>query len=133
MEGKKVNKIVQEAVVKAVHTGEDVITAVGNVTKEIISTIKNEDLNNKEKAQKLAKEALEGAKEGFEKSKPPTEEFVKKASIAINDSFKEHAPKVASFVKDVFSGIVDGTKEVIHEHKKETEKPGKEKKSEKEE
>lgn len=117
MEEKKVSKIVREAVIKAVHAGEDVVVAVGNVTKEIISTIKTEDLNNKEKAQKLAKEALEGAKEGFEKAKPPTEEFVKKASITISDTFKAHAPKVASFVKDVFSGIVDGTKEVIKEHK----------------
>ena len=65
MEEKKVSKIVQDAVVKAIHAGEDVVTAVGNVTKEIISTVKAEDLNNKEKAQKLAKEALEGAKEGF--------------------------------------------------------------------
>jgi len=122
MEVKKVKKNVQDAVVKAVHAGEDVVAAVENVTKEIISTIKAEDLNNKEKAQKLAKEALEGAKEGFEKAKPPTEEFVKKASVTISESFKEHAPKVADFVKDVFSGIVDGTKEVIDEHKKETEK-----------
>ena len=126
MEEKKVSKVVQDAVVKAVHAGEDVITAVGNVTKEIISTIKAEDLNNKEKAQKLAKEALEGAKEGFEKAKPPTEEFVKKASITIYDSFKEHTPKVASFVKDVFSGIVDGTKEVISDHKKDRATPEKE-------
>ena len=81
MEEKKVSKVVQNAVVKAIHAGEDVVAAVGNVTKEIISTIKTEDLNNKEKAQKLAKEALEGAKEGFGKAKPPTEEFVKKASI----------------------------------------------------
>jgi len=125
MEEKKVSKVVQDAVVKAVHAGEDVITAVGNVTKEIISTFKAEDLNNKEKAQKLAKEALEGAKEGFEKAKPPTEEFVKKASITISDTFKEHAPKVASFVKDVFSGIMDGTKEVISDHKKDTAKPKK--------
>ncbi|MEA2096721.1 MAG: hypothetical protein U9P73_08545 [Candidatus Cloacimonadota bacterium] len=125
MEEKKVSKIVQDTVVKAVHAGEDVITAVGNVTKEIISTFKAEDLNNKEKAQKLAKEALEGAKEGFEKAKPPTEEFVKKASITISDTFKEHAPKVAGFVKDVFSGIVDGTKEVISDHKKDTAKPKK--------
>ena len=122
MEEKKVSIVVKDAVIKAVHTGEDVVTAVGNVTKEIISTFKAEDLNNKEKAQKLAKEALEGAKEGFEKAKPPTEEFVKKASITISDTFKEHAPKVASFVKDVFSGIVDGTKEVIDEHKKDTAK-----------
>ena len=130
MEEKKVSKIVHDAVVKAVRTGEDVITAVGNVTKEIISTVKTEDLNNKEKAQKLAREALEGAKEGFEKAKPPTEEFVKKASITISDTFKEHAPKVAGFVKDVFAGIVDGTKDVIHEHKKD--KKPEEKKSEKE-
>lgn len=123
MKEKKVSKVVQDAVVKAIHAGEDVVTAVRIVTKEIISTIKAEDLNNKEKAQKLAKEALEGAKEGFEKAKPPTEEFVKKASITISDTFKEHAPTVASFVKDVFSGIVDGTKDVINEHKKETEKP----------
>jgi DNA-directed RNA polymerase len=123
MEEKKVSKIVQDAVVKAVHAGEDVISAVGNVTKEIISTIKAEDLNNKEKAQKLAKEALEGAKEGFEKAKPPTEEFVKKASVTISESFRENAPKVAGFVKDVFSGIVDGTKEVIGEHKKDAVKP----------
>lgn len=124
------NKIVQDAVVKAVHAGEDVVAAVGNVTKEIISTIKAEDLNNKEKAQKLAKEALEGAKDGFDKAKPPTEEFVKKAAVVISESFKEHAPKVAGFVKDVFSGIVDGTKEVIKGHKKEPakseEKPKKE-------
>ncbi len=125
MEEKKVSMIVQDAVVKAVHAGEDVMVAVGNVTKEIISTFKAEDLNNKEKAQKLAKEALEGAKEGFEKAKPPTEEFVKKASITISDTFKEHAPKVASFVKDVFFGIVDGTKEVISDHKKDTAKPKK--------
>ncbi len=123
MKEKKVNKIVHDAVVKAVRAGEDVITAVGNVTKEIISTIKTEDLNNKEKAQKLAREALEGAKEGFEKAKPPTEEFVKKASVTIADTFKEHAPKVAGFVKDVFAGIVDGTKDVINEHKKDTTKP----------
>ncbi len=123
MEEKKVSKVVQDAVVKAIHAGEDVVTAVGNVTKEIISTIKAEDLNNKEKAQKLAKEALEGAKEGFEKAKPPTEEFVKKASITISETFKEHAPTVANFVKDVFSGIVDGTKDVINEHKKSTAKP----------
>jgi len=117
MEDKKVSKTVQDAVVKAIHAGEDVVVAVGNVTKEIISTIKTEDLNNKEKAQKLAKEALEGAKEGFEKAKPPTEEFVKKASVTISDTFKAHAPTVANFVKDVFAGIVDGTKEVIKEHK----------------
>ncbi len=117
MEDKKVSKFVQDAVVKAIHAGEDVVVAVGNATKEIISTIKTEDLNNKEKAQKLAKEALEGAKEGFEKAKPPTEEFVKKASVTISDTFKAHAPKVASFVKDVFAGIVDGTKEAIKEHK----------------
>ena len=131
MEEKKVSKIVQDAVVKAIHAGEDVVTAVGNVTKEIISTVKAEDLNNKEKAQKLAKEALEGAKEGFEKAKLPTEEFVKKASITISDTFKEHAPKVAGFVKDVFSGIIDGTKDVIKEHKKDKSKP--EDKPEKEE
>ncbi|MCD6176973.1 MAG: hypothetical protein J7K29_03960 [Candidatus Cloacimonetes bacterium] len=131
MEEKKVTKIVRDAVVKAVHAGEDVVTTVGNVTKEIISTIKTEDLNNKEKAQKLAKEALEGAKEGFEKAKPPTEEFVKKAAITISDTFKEHAPKVSSFVKEVFSGIVDGTKEVISEHKKDINKQ--EEKSKKEE
>jgi len=130
MEEKKVSKIVQDAVVKAVHAGEDAIAAVGNVTKEIISTIKAEDLNNKEKAQKLAKEALEGAKEGFGKAKPPTEEFVKKASITISDSFKEHAPKVADFVKDIFSGIVDGTKEVISEHKKDAGKAEEEPKKE---
>ncbi len=130
MEEKKVSKIVQDAVVKAVHAGEDVVVAVGNVTKEIISTIKAEDLNNKEKAQKLAKEALEGAKEGFGKAKPPTEEFVKKASITISESFKEHAPKVADFVKDVFSGIVDGTKEVIGEHKKDAGKAEEEPKKE---
>ncbi len=130
MEEKKVSKVVQNAVVKAIHAGEDVVAAVGNVTKEIISTIKTEDLNNKEKAQKLAKEALEGAKEGFGKAKPPTEEFVKKASITISDTFKEHAPKVASFVKDVFSGIVDGTKDVINEHKKDTTKPEEEAKKE---
>ena len=130
MEEKKVSKIVQDAVVKAVHAGEDAIAAVGNVTKEIISTIKAEDLNNKEKAQKLAKEALEGAKEGFGKAKPPTEEFVKKASITISDSFKEHAPRVADFVKDVFSGIVDGTKEVIGEHKKDAGKAEEEPKKE---
>ena len=123
MEEKKVSKVVQDAVVKAIHAGEDVVVAVGNVTKEIISTIKAEDLNNKEKAQKLAKEALEGAKEGFEKAKPPTEEFVKKASITISETFKEHAPTVANFVKDVFSEIVDGTKDVIKEHKKSTAKP----------
>ncbi len=130
MEEKKVSKVVQDAVVKAIHTGEDVVVAVGNVTKEIISTIKAEDLNNKEKAQKLAKEALEGAKEGFEKAKPPTEEFVKKASITISETFKEHAPTVANFVKDVFSGIVDGTKDVIKEHKKSTAKPEEEPKKE---
>ena len=117
MEDKKVSKIVRDAVIKAIHAGEDVVVAIGNVTKEIISTVKTEDLNNKEKAQKLAKEALEGAKEGFEKAKPPTEEFVKKASVTISDTFKAHAPKVANFVKDVFAGIVDGTKEVIKEHK----------------
>ncbi|MCF7857937.1 MAG: CCA tRNA nucleotidyltransferase [Candidatus Cloacimonetes bacterium] len=123
MTEKKVSKIVHDAVIKAAHAGEDVIKAVGNVTKEIIATVKKEDLDNKEKAQKLAKEALEGAKEGFEKVKPPTEEFVKKASITISDSFKEHAPKVASFVKEVFSGIVEGTKDVIDEHKKTSVKP----------
>ncbi|MDA3813407.1 MAG: hypothetical protein PF570_04055 [Candidatus Cloacimonetes bacterium] len=126
MKEKKVNKIVQDAVVKAVHAGEDVIAAIGNVTKEIITTIKTEDMNNKEKAQKLAKEALEGAKEGYDKAKPPTEEFVKKASVTIADTFKEHAPKVADFVKDVFAGIVDGTKDVIHEHKKDTTVPDEE-------
>jgi len=131
MEEKKVSKTVRDAVVKAIHAGEDVIGAVGNVTKEIISTIKAEDLDNKEKAQKLAKEALEGAKEGFDKAKPPTEEFVKKASVTISDTFKENAPKVADFVKDVFAGIVDGTKEVIAEHKKPS--SGAEEKPEKEE
>lgn len=131
MEEKKVSKIVHDAVVKAIHAGEDVVGAVGNITKEIISTIKAEDLDNKEKAQKLAKEALEGAKEGFEKAKPPTEEFVKKASVIIGEAFKENAPKVADFVKDVFTGIVDGTKEVIAEHKKPC--CGSEEKAEKEE
>ncbi len=130
MEEKKVSKAVQDAVVKAIHAGEDVVSAIGNVTKEIISTIKAEDLNNKEKTQKLAKEALEGAKEGFEKAKPTTEEFIKKASITISETFKEHAPTVANFVKDVFSGIVDGTKDVINEHKKDTVKPEEEPKKE---
>ena len=119
MSESKVSKAVRETVVKAIHAGEDVVKAIGNITKEIITTSKDEDLDTKAKAQKLAKEALEGAKEGFEKAKLPTEEFVKKASVTISDSFKENAPKVANFVKEVFSGILEGTKDIIKESKKE--------------
>ncbi len=114
----KISQKVKDGVIKAYHAGEDIVKAVGNVTKEVISTTKNEELNNKEKAQKLAKEALEGAKEGFNQVKPPVTDFARKASKTISDNFKAHAPTVAHFVKDVFEGIVDGAKEVIDETKK---------------
>ncbi|MCK4956731.1 MAG: hypothetical protein KAS49_03780 [Candidatus Cloacimonetes bacterium] len=112
-----VSKKVQEAVVKAIHAGEDVAKAISSATKEIIATSKDEELETKEKVQKLAKEALEGAKQGFEKAKPSAEEFAKKASVTIGKSFKEYTPKVAKFVKDVFEGVFDGAKEVIDEKK----------------
>ncbi|RLC51296.1 MAG: hypothetical protein DRI23_05265 [Candidatus Cloacimonadota bacterium] len=114
----KVANTVKDGVIKAIHAGEDVVKAVGNVTKEIIKTAKDDEMNTKEKAQKLAKEALQGAKEGYTKVQPPAEEFAKKAAKSISDAFKAHAPKVAKFTKDVFDGIVDGTKEVIDENKK---------------
>ena len=117
----KVTKTVRDGVVKAIHTGEDIAKTVGVITKEIIKTTKDEDMNTKEKAQKLAREALDGVKEGFKKAQPPTEEFVKKASKSIFEAFKEYAPKVAHFTKDVFEGIVDGTKDVIEESKKKPE------------
>ena len=117
----KVTKTVRDGVVKAIHTGEDIAKTVGIITKEIIKTTKDEDMDTKEKAQKLAKEALEGVKEGYKKAQPPTEEFVKKASKSIFEAFKEYAPKVAHFTKDVFEGIVDGTKEVLDESKKKPE------------
>ncbi len=117
----KITKKVREGVVKAIHTGEDIAKTVGVITKEIIKTTKDEDMNTKEKAQKLAKEALEGVKEGYKKAQPPTEEFVKKASKSIFEAFKEYAPKVAHFTKDVFEGIRDGAKDVIDESKKKPE------------
>ncbi len=126
MKENKVSEKVKDAVVNAIHAGEDVVKVLGNITKEIISTAKDEELETKEKAQKLAKEALEGAKEGYKKAKPPTEEFVKKAAETIGENFKEHAPKVANFVKEIFSGIVEGTKEVIDESKKKAQSDKKE-------
>ena len=117
----KVTKTVREGVVKAIHTGEDIAKIVGNITKEIIKTTKDEDMNTKEKAQKLAKDALDGVKDGYKKAQPPTEEFVKKASKTIFETFKEYAPKVANFSKDVFEGIRDGAKDVIDESKKKEE------------
>ncbi|MDO9577673.1 MAG: hypothetical protein Q7J16_07285 [Candidatus Cloacimonadales bacterium] len=114
----KVTSKVKDGVIKAFHAGEDVVKAVGNVTKEIISTAKAEDMNTKEKAQKLAKDAFQGAKDGYTKVQPSVEDFAKKASKIIFDTFKTYAPKVAHFTKDVFEGIVDGAKEVIDEKKK---------------
>lgn len=116
----KVSSTVKDGVIKAIHAGEDVVKAVGNITKEIIKTAKNEELNTKEKTQKLAKEALQGAKDGYTKVQPSAEEFAKKASKSISEAFKAQAPKVAHFAKDVFDGIVDGAKEVIDESKKKT-------------
>ena len=117
----KVTKTVREGVVKAIHTGEDIAKTVGVITREIIKTTKDEDMNTKEKAQKLAKDALEGVKEGYKKAQPPTEEFVKKASKSIFETFKEYAPKVAHFSKEVFDGIRNGAKDVIDESKKKPE------------
>jgi len=117
MNDNDVRKKVQDAVVKAIHAGEDVAAAIKNVTREIISTSKDEQLETKEKVQKLAKEALEGAKLGFEKARPSAEEFAKKASSTIGESIKEYAPKVGKFMKDVFEGVRDGTKEAMGEKK----------------
>ena len=47
-----VRKKVQDAVVKAIHAGEDVAAAIKNVTQDIISTSKDEQLETKEKVQK---------------------------------------------------------------------------------
>jgi|SRR6056297_2822394 DNA-directed RNA polymerase len=117
MTEKDVRQKVQDAVVKAIHAGEDVGKAIKNVTKEIISTSKDEQLETKEKVQKLSKEALEGAKQGFAKARPSAEDFAKKASKTIADSFKEYTPKVGNFLKDVYEGVRDGAKEAINEKK----------------
>jgi hypothetical protein len=69
----KVTKAVREGVVKAFDIGEDIVQAIGRITKEVIRTAKDEDLSNKEKVQKLAQEALEGAKQGAKTVQPPTE------------------------------------------------------------
>lgn len=114
----KITLKVKDGVIKAFHAGEDIVKAVGNITKEIITTTKDEELNTKEKAQKLAKDALDGAKDGYTQVKPGVEDFAKKAAEKISETFKVYAPKIAHFTKDVFDGIVDGTKEVIDESKK---------------
>ncbi len=60
----KVTKTVREGVIKAYDIGEDIVHAVGSITKEIVRTAKDEELTTKGKVQTLAKEALEGAKQG---------------------------------------------------------------------
>jgi len=132
MEKNIVSEKVQKAVVKAIHTGEDVVKVVGNITREIIKTSKDEDLNTKEKVQKLTKEAIDGVKDGAKKAQPSTEEFIKKSTEIIKKTVKENAPKVANFAKEIFEGIKDGTKEVINESKKKQNIPENEE-SEKEE
>lgn len=117
MNDSKTREKVHDAVVKAIHTGEDVLKAVRNITKEIIKTSKTEDLSTKEKVETLTKEALQGAKDGYTKAKPPTEEFLKKASKTINETIKENAPKVAHFAQEVYQGIVSGTKDFLAEKK----------------
>ena len=113
----KIAKKVHDAVVKAIHTGEDVGKAVKNVVTEIISTSKDEELNTKEKVSKLANEALQGAKEGYTKAQPSLEEFLKKTSKNISETLKTNLPKVTQFTKEFFEGLVEGAKDVIEEKK----------------
>jgi len=114
----KITEAVKEGVIKAYDLGEDVVQAIGKITKEIISTAKEEELSTKEKVQKLAQEALEGAKQGVKKAQPPTEEFLKKAGKSIIEAIKVAAPKVSHFAQDAFKGVYEGAKDV-YDHKKE--------------
>ena len=118
-----VSEKVKNAVIFAIHTGEDVVRSVANIAKDVIKTTKNEDLDSKEKASKLAADALNGVKEGYKKAKPKSGEFIKSSKEKITETFNEKGPVVAKFAKDVFNGIINGTKEVINEHKKTKEEP----------
>lgn len=118
-----VTEKVKEVVINTIHTGEDILKAVSNITKEIINTTKDEDLDTKEKASKLAKDALNGVKEGCSKALPKAETIFKSSSAKIKVSFKEKGPIVAKFAKDVYEGIIEGTTEVINEHKSKKETP----------
>ncbi|MEA1972756.1 MAG: hypothetical protein U9N34_05620 [Candidatus Cloacimonadota bacterium] len=123
MEKKKnaISEKVENVVIMALHTGEDVIKSVGNITKDIIKTTKDDDLNSKEKASKLASDALNGVKGGYEKAKPKSREFIKSSKEKITETFNEKGPVVAKFAKDVYNGIIEGTKKVISEHKNKNE------------
>lgn len=125
----KVTKAVREGVVKAFDIGEDIVQAIGRITKEVIRTAKDEDLSNKEKVQKLAQEALEGAKQGAKTVQPPTEEFVKKASKTIIETIKVAVPKVAHFTGEAFKGVYEGAKNV-YESKKDSDEEKKEEEEE---
>jgi len=113
----KVTKKVREGVIKAYDLGEDLVQAVGRITREIISTSKEEDLSSKEKVQKLVNEALEGAKQGIKTAQPSTEDFMKKASRSIGDAVKVAAPKVAHFAQEALKGIYEGAKDVYESKK----------------
>lgn len=119
----KVTKTVREGMNKALEVGEDVIQALGRITKEIVHTAKEEDLSTKEKVQKLANEALEGAKEGVKSAQPQTEEFVKKASKSIVESIKVAAPKVSHFAQEALKGMYEGAKD-FYDQRKEGKKVG---------
>lgn len=121
----KVTKAVREGVIKAYDIGEDIVHAVGSITKEIIKTSKDEELTTKEKVQTLAKEALEGAKQGAKAVQSESKEFTPKAGKAIIEAIKYSAPKVAHFTKEAFTGIYEGVKDV-YETKKDESKEKKE-------
>jgi len=118
----KITEAVKDGVIKAYDLGEDVVQAIGKVTKEIISTAKEEDLSTKEKVQKLAQEALEGAKQGIKKAQPPTEEYLKKAGKSIVEAIKVAAPKVSHFAQDALKGVYEGAKDVYDQKKEDKEK-----------
>ncbi|NQV17339.1 MAG: hypothetical protein HQ534_02180 [Armatimonadetes bacterium] len=113
----KVTKTVRDGVIKAYNLGEDIVHAVGSITKEIIKTSKDEELTTKEKVQTLAKEALEGAKQGAKVVHSESKEFAPKAGKAIFEAIKFSAPKVAHFAKEAFTGIYEGAKDVYETKK----------------
>ncbi len=113
----KVTKSVRDGVNKALELGEDFVQALCRVTKEVVHTVKEEDLSTKEKVNKLANEALEGAKQGAKSIQPQTEEFVKKASKSIVDSIKVAAPKVAHFAQEALVGMYEGAKDYYDQKK----------------
>ncbi len=116
----KVTKTVREGVIKAYNLGEDIFHAVSKVTKEIVKTSKDEELTTKEKVQSLAKEALEGAKQGAKVVQSETKEFAPKAGKVIIEAIKVSAPKVAHFTKEAFTGIYEGAKDVYDTKKGES-------------